>query len=232
MERVARVSFHDSEMAGVTEDLPLWRLTSRSPVLEIGAGTGRVSVALAQAGYDVTAVEPDPVLAEELAARAAGSVKVVETTAEELPVVGEFGTVLVADGTLHLFEPKIRRRVLHNAARNVRSGGFLAAFIYPTYPQFEGHSSIVESYEHHGRTYGTYFTACVDEGEWYRIDAVDSIVRAGATESETPRSWRLYKMSADDLEVEALEHGFRPALRIPLSPAQRVPGVAIFLERE
>ncbi len=69
----ARVVWHDLECGGYRADLPLWReLAARAggPTLDVGAGSGRVSLDLARAGIDVTALDLDPALLAALAERA------------------------------------------------------------------------------------------------------------------------------------------------------------------
>jgi SAM-dependent methyltransferase len=68
------VIWHDLECSSYTADLPLWEeLADRAagPVLELGAGTGRVALHLARRGHRLTAVESDPELAATLERRAA-----------------------------------------------------------------------------------------------------------------------------------------------------------------
>ena len=68
------VIWHDVECGRYRADLPLWRelaAAAGGPILEIGAGTGRVALDLARRGHAVTAVEIDPELADELVTRAA-----------------------------------------------------------------------------------------------------------------------------------------------------------------
>ena len=66
--------WHDLECGGYGEDLALWRALAASagdPVLEVGAGTGRVALTLARAGHRVTALDNDPELVSELTRRVA-----------------------------------------------------------------------------------------------------------------------------------------------------------------
>jgi SAM-dependent methyltransferase len=68
-----RVIWHDVEHGGYDADLPLWREVAEMGagwVLDLGAGTGRVAVALAAAGHEVVALDSDPDLLAALAERA------------------------------------------------------------------------------------------------------------------------------------------------------------------
>ena len=61
----ADVVWHDVECGGYDADISLWiALAKDAPegVLDVGAGTGRVALRLAQAGYTVTALDIDPEL--------------------------------------------------------------------------------------------------------------------------------------------------------------------------
>ena len=69
----AGVAWHDVECGGYEADLPLWRELAESaggPVLELGAGTGRVALDLAARGHEVVALDADPALVDACAARA------------------------------------------------------------------------------------------------------------------------------------------------------------------
>ena len=65
--------WHDVECAAYTADLDLWRSLAADaggPILDLGCGTGRVALDLAERGFDVTGVDSDPELVEALRARA------------------------------------------------------------------------------------------------------------------------------------------------------------------
>jgi SAM-dependent methyltransferase len=69
------VTWHDVEHGSYDADLPLWRelaAASVGPILDLGAGTGRVAMDLAARGHDVVALDSDAELLAELAERGPG----------------------------------------------------------------------------------------------------------------------------------------------------------------
>jgi SAM-dependent methyltransferase len=120
--------WHDLECGAYTADLGLWLKladTYGDPVLDIGAGTGRVAVALARAGHRVQAVELDPVLAAELTRRAAPlPVSVQRADACALQTAERFPLGIVPMQTIHLLAD--RRGFLRSMHRALVPGGVLA----------------------------------------------------------------------------------------------------------
>jgi SAM-dependent methyltransferase len=67
------VIWHDVECASYAADLDLWRRLAAAaggPVLDIGSGTGRVALDLAERGHDVWALDADAALVDALELRA------------------------------------------------------------------------------------------------------------------------------------------------------------------
>lgn len=67
------VAWHDVECASYVADVPVWRELADErggPVLDVGAGTGRVALDLAARGHAVVAIDADPDLVRACAARA------------------------------------------------------------------------------------------------------------------------------------------------------------------
>src|SRR5438270_7125297 len=78
-------------------------LSGAAPVLDLGAGTGKLTRALLAAGLDVVAVEPQASLREPLAA-SVGAERVREGSAEAIPLAdGTVRAVTVADA-FHWFD--------------------------------------------------------------------------------------------------------------------------------
>jgi SAM-dependent methyltransferase len=97
-------------------------LAPGSPVLDLAAGTGKLTRALVAFGLDVTAVEPTAEMRERLAANV-GAERIRDGVAEEIPLDDEsVDAVTVADG-FHWFEPA---PALAEIRRVLRPGGGLA----------------------------------------------------------------------------------------------------------
>jgi SAM-dependent methyltransferase len=110
------------------------RLGPGARVLDLAAGTGKLSRALLAGGLDVVAVEPQASLRSVLGARI-GTERVLEGVAEAIPVGdGSVDAVTVADA-FHWFD---QARAVAEIARVLRPGGGLA--VISTFPDWSGAS--------------------------------------------------------------------------------------------
>jgi SAM-dependent methyltransferase len=124
--------WHDLECGSYEHDLPLWvelAREARGPVLDVGAGTGRVTLALAAAGAPVTAVDVEPALLAALAHRARGlPVSTVVADVRELALAQRFALIVVPMQTLQLLGGAAGRAAfLARAFEHLEPGGRVAA---------------------------------------------------------------------------------------------------------
>lgn len=92
-------------------------------LLELGAGAGRVTEALAARGFVVTAVDESRAMLERVEARVPG-VRTVHSPIETLDLGEErFDAVMLASFLVHAPEPATRQALLRACRRHVADGG-------------------------------------------------------------------------------------------------------------
>ncbi len=97
-------------------------LRSGTPVVDLGAGTGKLTRQVAALGTDVVAVEPAAGMRRRLEAEVPG-VPVLDGTAEDIPLPDASVEVVTAGQAFHWFDT---RRALDEIARVLRPNGWLA----------------------------------------------------------------------------------------------------------
>jgi SAM-dependent methyltransferase len=139
----ADVVWHDLECGSYRADLPIWRKLAEchdGPVLDIGAGTGRVALDLARAGHRVTALDLDPDLLGALQDRAGGEhVETVRADARSFELDRyDFALCLVPMQTIQLLSSSAERAsFLRCAYAHLRPGGLLACAIVTELEPFD-----------------------------------------------------------------------------------------------
>jgi SAM-dependent methyltransferase len=100
-------------------------LKRRSPVLEVGCGTGQATRSLAALGYSVTAIEPGPDMAALARQRLASfrNVEVEDSMFEQWDDGGRRFDVLVAASAWHWVDPSVGWRRAHDV---LQPGGWMA----------------------------------------------------------------------------------------------------------
>jgi SAM-dependent methyltransferase len=151
MSDMRAVVWHDLECGAYTADLPLWRelasaSTATAPtdgegrVLDVGAGSGRVTLDLARAGHALTALDLDAELLEALRERAAGMrVETVLADARTFELDRrDFALCIAPMQTVQLLGgAEGRLQFLRRAREHLRPGGALACAIVTEIDAFD-----------------------------------------------------------------------------------------------
>lgn len=221
------VIWHDVECGSYAEDLPLWRELADAaggPVLDVGAGTGRVALDLAARGADVTALDADADLLAALAERAAARALTVPTVcadARAFDLDRRFALVLVPMQTLQLLGgPDGRAAFLRCAAAHLQPGGLVAAALADALEAFDADTvpglPEPDRAEHNGVVYLSRPLAVVDEGDAAAIHRLREVVGGGGQRQEHDVI-RLDRVDALQVQREAAGHRLRP------EPPRRIP---------
>src|SRR5215208_6812267 len=138
----SEVIWHDVECGAYAADLELWEQLASSasgPILDLGSGTGRVSLHLARLGHEVWAVDVDGQFVAELEARANAAglpVNAICADGAHIELGQEFDLVIAAMQLLQMVgDERIRIAVLARVAAHLRPGGRLAAAILDGVPE-------------------------------------------------------------------------------------------------
>jgi SAM-dependent methyltransferase len=233
------VIWHDLEYGSYAADLPFWRaLAARrgSPILELGAGTGRVTLDLARRGHRLVAVDHAPRLLEELQRRAGDlDVETVTADARAFSLEIRFSLCLVPMQTVQLLGGTAGRAAMFACvARHLAPGGTLAIAISPDLEQWRAGDGagapLPDSCERGGTIYFSQPTAVYSEPEGHVLERRrETISPAGLRTVEQDRL-RLDHVLAPQLEQEGSACRLTPAGRatIPATPDYASSQVVIF----
>jgi SAM-dependent methyltransferase len=139
----ALARLYDLDLVDEPGDLDLYlALVARTggPVLELGVGSGRIALALAEAGYEVTGVDLDAAMLERLQRRLADApaairarVEIVQADLVELHLPGDARfrlCVLALNSILALGSREAQRAALETMSRHLADGGLAVVDVW------------------------------------------------------------------------------------------------------
>jgi SAM-dependent methyltransferase len=223
---VPEVVWHDVECGAYAEDLPVWRdlaIACGGPILDVGAGTGRVALHLAGRGHAVVALDRSAALLTALRERTDGlPVETVAADAREFDLGDRrFGLVLVPMQTVQLLGGADGRGAFLRCARAALApGGLVAIAIADALEAFDEEHDIPplpDIREIDGIVYSSRPVAVRDEGDHVAIHRVRETVDTAGGRAVEDDVIHLDRVDAQTLEAEGAAAGLRPrrARRIP-----------------
>ncbi len=222
--------WQEVEFGSYGADLALWtELADEAggPVMELGAGAGRISLDLARDGHEVVAVERDGELVEALERSAEMSQTSVQVVRADLTAPAEIQAPvrpLLAIGPLHviqLIDPSARPALLHRLRDVIEPGGRLALTVVDEESMMSARPSsrriLPDMRELDGWVYSS-------EPLWIQVGR-DTLTVRRVRESVSPEGVlnrsvhdeTLYRLPAETLEGEGERAGLRPGARRRIS---------------
>jgi SAM-dependent methyltransferase len=205
------VLWHDLECGYYREDLVLWHeLVDKAgaPVLDVGAGTGRVTLPLAARGTPVVALDFDASLLDALEHRAAGlPIQTVVADAREFALDRRFPLILVPMQTLQLVGGRPGRTAfLRRALEHLEPGGLLVAALADAMDCFDETHDMPpppDVYEIDGVRYASHLIGVTEEDGQAVIHRLREIAGPGERRESQRVTVRLDRVSANEVAAEA-----------------------------
>jgi SAM-dependent methyltransferase len=223
---VSDAIWHDVENGSYAADLSLWRdlaRRARGPVLDLGAGTGRVARDLQKEGYQVTALDSDGELLEVLRRRSP-DVDVVTADARAFELADRFRLVLAPMQLVQILGgPAERAAMLERVHHHLDPGGrFAAALADPYEAVLEEDRSppYPDMVERDGWVFSSQPVWVREEPGRVVVERRRQAVSPDGALEEEIAPFALELLSADELETEARAAGLEPVGRhvIPETP--------------
>lgn len=234
------VIWHDIECGGYCADLPVWRALARDhsgPVLDIGAGTGRVALDLAERGHQVVALDLDSALLAELARRADGlAIQTAVADARSFDLGTSFGLIIVPMQTIQLLGGAAGRAPLfERAVRHLAADGVLAIAISEELELYEvdamSGGPLPDIRELEGVLYSSQPTAVREDGGGFVLERRRETVDRVGHRTVEQDVIRIDALGAEALELEASAAGLEPAGRIDIPPTRDHVGSTVVVLR-
>jgi SAM-dependent methyltransferase len=222
------VLWHDLECGSYGADLPLWRELAAErggPVLDLGAGTGRVALDLARAGHEVVALDLEPEFLDALRERAdaagatiADRIETVVGDARTFDLGGRrFPLILAPMQTIQLLGgTEGRGTFLRSVAVHLAPAGLVAIALADALDAFDAEHTeppLPDIVERDGWVYASQPVAIRTDDDGATIERIRQTVAPDGRRTAEGDAIRLDRLDGDALEAEAAAAGLRVAPR-------------------
>jgi SAM-dependent methyltransferase len=213
------VIWHDVENGSYVADLGLWRelaAQAAGPILDLGAGTGRVALDLNAAGHEVHALDSEPELLAALRERAPG-VSTISADARSFSMSERFALILAPMQLVQILGgPAARRAMLERVHEHLLPGGRFAAAIanpYDALAEEDRSPPYPDMIEHDGWVYSSQPIMVREQGDQVIIERHRQAVAPDGTLDEQTAPFALDVIDPGELEAEARAAGLVPLAR-------------------
>jgi SAM-dependent methyltransferase len=233
------VLWHDLECGAYHGDLPLWRTLASvagGSVLDVGAGTGRVSLDLAARGVAIVALDTEKELLDALASRAAGlPVDTVVADARDFSLGRRFPLIIAPMQTLQLLGgARGREAFLRCALEHLEPGGLLAAAVADAADCFDAEHELPpppDAREINGVRYASQLVGVVVEGDRATLHRRREIIGPAGLRAAQHAVVRLDRAHPDAIAAEARALGFARAGRLVVRETEEYLGSTVVVLR-
>jgi SAM-dependent methyltransferase len=234
------VIWHDLECGSYAADLPTWRALAEAaggPVLDIGAGTGRVTLDLARRGHEVVALDRDGELLAELRSRAADlPVETAEADARDFHLGRRFALVIVPMQTIQILGGRAGREAfLRCAHEHLEPGALLVATLAVGLEGFDAaeHTELpLPDVAEHGKwVYSSQAVGIRVEDGVNVVERVRQTVSPSGEHTALRDEVHLDVLDADDLAAEARALGYDPLPPGEIEPTHEHVGSVVVVLR-
>jgi SAM-dependent methyltransferase len=212
------VIWHDVECGSYTADLALWEEFAEEadgPILDLGCGTGRVSLYLARRGFEVVGIDIEPELVIAMGERGEGlplEARLADARGFELDT--DIALALAPMQLVQLLSGRRERLdLLRCISAHLLPGGRIVAAIVEQVPAANGSPPLPDVREVDGWVYSSQPIEASRKGGDIAIRRLRQTVSPNGELSEEENEIRIEMLSAGELEGEGVEAGLRPGRR-------------------
>ncbi len=236
---MSQVIWHDIECGSYGADMMLWRdlaEAEQGPVLDVGAGTGRVTLELARRGHEVVALDREPAFLDVLRARAGSlAVQIAVGDAGSFELPGRtFGLIIAPMQTIQLLGAAGRAGFLRAARDHLKPAGLVACALADAMEAFDAEHVLLPLPDVgivDGVSYYSQPVALRDKGDRMAIERIRTVVTPSGQRSASDDVIHLDKITPAQLEAEAQAIGLWPRAARVIAPTEEHVGTTVVLLR-